>query len=184
MAETSTGLLNSLIWGVGGLIISLILIFVMVQTVNTSNLLGADDTLTITTTNESGGYINATGYQLGTTYNSSRSSFAILQAWNATDGLLLTSGNYTVNSTGFVTNATATTWADVNFTYTYVFTYTNDEQLAANNLAGNFTTGVSNISSKVPTILLIAAIVVLLTVIVLLTNRTRQMNTINSSGTL
>jgi len=73
-----------------------------------------------TVTNESGCYINATGYTLGAEEGAKTDSFAITSVYNNTDGIIILSGNYTVDSsTGVVTNATSTTWADVNITYTY-----------------------------------------------------------------
>ena len=84
---------------------------------------GAADFLedeTIATVNETGAYINATGYTLT---KASQSDFtggaAITIVYNSTDGLVILSGNYTVNAnTGVVTNASTTTWANVNISYT------------------------------------------------------------------
>jgi len=49
------------------------------------------------------------------------------------------------------------------------------EDTAADNLAANFTKGVDNVSSKIPTILLIAAIVLILGVLVLLVGAWQNM---------
>jgi len=49
------------------------------------------------------------------------------------------------------------------------------EKNATDNLAANFTAGVDNVSSKIPTILLIAAIVLLLGVLVLLVGAWQRM---------
>ena len=45
---------------------------------------------------------------------------------------------------------------------------TGSEETAADNLAANFTAGVDNVSSKIPTVLLVAAIVLILGVLALL----------------
>jgi len=49
------------------------------------------------------------------------------------------------------------------------------EDNATDNLAANFTTGVDNVSGKIPTILLIAAIVLILGVLVLLVGAWQRM---------
>ncbi len=50
-------------------------------------------------------------------------------------------------------------------------------------LAGNFTAGIDNVSEKIPTILLIAAVVLLFGVLVLLVARSRQMG-VGGGGSL
>jgi len=77
---------------------------------------------TYTVTDESGAYINETGYTLA--YASSDSlarSFTITEVVNASedDGTILLSGNYTLSTIGVLTNASETTWDDVNVSYTY-----------------------------------------------------------------
>ena len=52
---------------------------------------------------------------------------------------------------------------------------TGAESTAADNLAANFTAGVGNVSTKIPTILLIAAIVLILGVLVLLVGAWQRM---------
>jgi len=49
------------------------------------------------------------------------------------------------------------------------------EDNATTNLAGNFTAGVDNVSSKLPTVLLVAAIVLILGVLVLLVGTWQKM---------
>lgn len=70
---------------------------------------------------EPGAYINATGYQLASGVTGTPRTFSISTATNTTggDGTVIASGNWTISSTGLVTNATPTTWSAVNFTYTY-----------------------------------------------------------------
>ena len=50
------------------------------------------------------------------------------------------------------------------------------EANSANALAGNFTEGVDNVSTKIPTVLLVAAIVLILGVLVLLVGAWQRMN--------
>jgi len=49
------------------------------------------------------------------------------------------------------------------------------EDTAADNMQANFTAGIDNISAKIPTILLIAAVVLLFGVLVLLVSKSREM---------
>lgn len=57
------------------------------------------------------------------------------------------------------------------------------EDNAATNLSSNFTTGIGNIATKIPTILLIGAVVLLFGVLVLLVARARAMN-VGGGGSL
>lgn len=57
------------------------------------------------------------------------------------------------------------------------------EDNATERMVSNFTAGIDNVSAKIPTILLIAAVVILFGVLVLLVQRARSM-TMGGSGTL
>lgn len=57
------------------------------------------------------------------------------------------------------------------------------EENATNNLVGNLTSGIDNVSAKIPTILSIAAVVLLLGVIVFLVQRARSTQ-VGSGGSL
>jgi len=73
-----------------------------------------------TVTNESGCFINATGYTLASEDGSKTHSFAITTVFNNSDGITIESGNYSVGTnTGIVTNASTANWDDVNISYTY-----------------------------------------------------------------
>ena len=163
------GLITGIVFGVASLIIAVIIAFVIVSTLTGADLLTSSRT-TNSAVNESGGYINATGYTLagstGTVYVPG--SFSITVATNTTEGVgtVIGSGNYTVSSTGVVTNASTTTWSSVNFTYTN--TIQSVEEQSSDKLSGNFSSGVDNVSEQVPTILLIAAIVLILAVLAIL----------------
>jgi hypothetical protein len=52
----------------------------------------------------------------------------------------------------------------------------------AQGMAGNFTTGIDNVSGKIPTILLIAAVVLLLGVLVFLVVKAKQMGMGSGGG--
>ena len=70
-------------------------------------------------TNETGGWINTTTYTLDNAGACNFNSPSITTAWNATSGSIIGSGNYTVSTTGVVSNASTTAWNNVNFRYTY-----------------------------------------------------------------
>jgi len=55
---------------------------------------------------------------------------------------------------------------------------------ASNNTAGNFTAGIANVSTKIPTILLIGAVVLLFGVIVLLVRQSQAMGIGGQGGSL
>jgi len=55
---------------------------------------------------------------------------------------------------------------------------------ASTRMATNFTAGIDNVSSKIPTILLIAAVVLLFGVIVFLVQRSKQMGIGGTGGSL
>jgi len=116
-----------------------------------------------TVTNESGAYINSTGYTLA---NAGAYSFAnpvIVSAYNNTDNIIILSGNYSISSTGVLTNATTTTWADVNVTYTYNWY---DRSSAFNATIGLQTEISDNVS--------IAGIVLTISLVVFVGFRTRR----------
>ena len=159
------GLITSLVMGIAGLVIGVIIAFVIVSTLTGSDLLTSGRT-TATTTNESGAYINATGYTLSNYDSDTTTSISVTTVWNSTDTVTILSGNYTLSSVGVITNATATTWADVNITYSV--TTETAEEASAESLSGNFTEGVNNVSDKIPTVLLVAAIVLILGVLAIL----------------
>lgn len=73
-----------------------------------------------TTINETGAFINATGYTVDNATVCNFNSFAVTSAFNATDDSVIGLGNITVNSvTGVITNATITNWDDVLLSYSY-----------------------------------------------------------------
>ena len=173
--EKKGGIVAGLISGVGGLILITVIVLIIISTLLGANLLGANSSLTVTTTNESSAWINATSYQLGTS-NSTLSGYAISGVTNASDEITILAGNYTVDTaTGIVTNATAEVWVDVQINWTATHTFDNRYKSTTDSMGANLTQGIDNISSKIPTILLLGAIVLLLGVIVLLINQSRKM---------
>ncbi len=162
------GLITGLVFGVASLVIGVIIAFVIVSTLSGAGLLTATR-LSDSDVNETG-YLNISGYQLtGLDDDFVPGTIVLTAINNGTDVIEL--ANATVSSTGLVTNITDESWDAVansgaNFSYTsQIFS---DEELATTRLSANFTAGVDNVSSKIPTVLLVAAIVLILGVLALL----------------
>src|SRR6056297_2922919 len=164
--------------GVAGLTILLSLVtmlFVIGLLVMIFALMGGElqdatyDVGSVSVVNESGGYINSTGYTLSelSNYNNPR-SISIDSAYNVTnasDPVLIASGNYTVSSAGVVTNATATTYDNVNFSYSFNY----DESNTATGVMNDTSAGIGGVTDWYDIFIVIGAMVVLilLTVIII-----------------
>ena len=171
------GLITGLIFGIASLVIGVIVAFVLVSTLSNAGLLdesksnAAAFNTTILAVNETGTVIpNST---------LPGASCTVVYATNKTgDGLQIQPANYTVSGciikfAGSDTDATSynnTLW---NVTTTTV--YDGIEKRTSDRLTANFTKGVDNVSNKIPTILLIAAIVLILGVLVLLVGAWQRM---------
>lgn len=72
--------------------------------------------------NETNGFINETGYTLANSVVPGFNSPSIVTVVNATDndGNVLLPGNFTVSPNGVITNASVTTWSNVNISYSYL----------------------------------------------------------------
>lgn len=77
-----------------------------------------DDNL-VTIANETTASINTTGYTVAGASDPGANTFVITQARNVS-GAVINPANYTISSTGVVTNRTATIWSNVHLTYTYL----------------------------------------------------------------
>ena len=64
-----------------------------------------------------------------------------------------------------------------------LLTANSQEKNATDRMMGNFTSGIDNVSGKLPTILLIAAVVILFGALVMLVQRAKSMNA-GGTGTL
>jgi hypothetical protein len=178
-AQSNFVLITGLVFGIASLIIGVIISFVIISTLSGANLLQSGRT-TVTVTNESG-YINQTGYTLsGSTASRLLSnSFTLTALYNRTSGLPIALGNATVSSAGVVTNKTSVIWNNASISYTYTLkTY---EEISTDALGANFTAGVDNVSGKIPTVLLVAAIVLILGILVLLVSVWQKMR-VGGSG--
>lgn len=155
------GLITSLVFGIAALVIGTIIAFVIVSTLSGADLISEGRVSTAVGTEAA--WINSTTYTL-TVVDDATTNFVITEAANVTNGATINAANFTLDSTtGILTNATPTAWNDVALNYTYD-TLTNEE-LSAGLMTGNFTSGINNVSSKLPTALLIAAIILILAIL-------------------
>ena len=118
---------------------------------------------TTSVTNESGAYVNSTGYTLSGASDFKAKDFVITAAWNVTnvtDPVLIASGNYTVSTAGVLTNASTTTWSTVNVSHTHKV----GESTTATEGIEDASSGIAKITSKLP---LIGTIIVLSVILVI-----------------
>jgi len=164
------GLVTNLILGVAALVIVAIIAFIIVSTLSNANLLSENRASTIVNYEYFG--LNSTlNYTLSQVNLLTRTSYTIIAMMNSTTNTTVSSGNYTISPVGvvYLTDAgkagagtNILVWAN----YSYL-TKTNEE-LTTGYLGGNLTSGVNNVSAKIPTVLLIAAIVFILGVLAVL----------------
>jgi hypothetical protein len=139
------------------------IIVVIMGTLGGTNIL---DQLSGSVTNESGAYINSTSYTLDQAGLDGFGSASVVSIYNASDGVLISSGNYTLTGAGVLSNATATTWGDVNISYTYL--YNSIQQSNLNTLLTNTSTGITGFFSAISPIYAILAVLVIILVLVVL----------------
>jgi len=119
---------------------------------------------TVTVTNETGAYINITGYTLSG-YNSTWSSVSASAVWANVSGTvyLVPSANYTLSSVGVLTNATnvpnATEYNDANVSYTYLITI---DDGTVSSIIGNVSSGLVVFFASTGTIFSILIVVVII----------------------
>jgi len=163
--QISPGLVTGIIFGIATLVIGIIIAFTITSTLSGADLLTSTRS-SVAVANETNAFVNSTTYTLdGVSDNPNYvpGSFAISLIENATNGAVLTAANYTVSDDGVVENASVTEWINVSIVYGY--TVKSSEELTSTGLTTNFTEGVNNVSSKIPTVLLIAAIVLIIGVL-------------------
>jgi len=169
------GIITGVIAGIGGLVILIVITLVIISTILNANLLKGTGVTTVAVEQTA---LNSSQivYTLDL-FNGHNHDFTIVSVKNANGSLTILPANYTFYSTlGTITNATATNFDVVNISYTYIKT-TNYEDTTTG-MAENLTAGIANVSSKLPTILLIAAVVLLLSVLAFLVVKSRQLTSI------
>ncbi len=169
------GVVTDVVQGTGGLIIGVVIILVITSTLLTANLF-ADNKRTTSVINET---TSTVVNESGITFGSSTLQGAICtinEVFNASSGDQINSGNWTQTNCNLVYSASDSTFVN-NSLWNISSTTTFDGlgKVASDNMESNFTKGLDNISEKLPTILLIAAVVLLFGVLVILVARSRQM---------
>jgi len=172
------GLITGLVFGIASLIIGVIIAFVIVNTLVDADLL-QDGRTTVTITNETNSWLNATDYTLdeASATRLLSGSFTLtsifgveVEVYNVSIPIV----NATVSDAGVIVTADADDYSNVSYSYTY--TLKTETEVSADSLNTNFTEGIDNVSSKIPTVLLVAAIVLILGVLVLLVATWQRMN--------
>lgn len=182
----STGLVTGLVFGIAALIIGIIIAFTIVGLLEGSNIIPQT---TYIATNESGGTepnivnANTSGHNvLGVTARRDSGGFSLTSCYaeyyqsNGTATATTTFGGYnwslgatncSLSTAGNLSGGGATyNFPNVSVSYTYKGD--NEQILAAGNMTSNFSNGVQNISSKVPTVLLIGAVILILGILAVL----------------
>ena len=115
---------------------------------------------TATVTNQTGGYINATGYVLPASLTARDfSNPHIVAILNASDNTIILAGNYTLTGNTLY-NATATNWESVKVTYNYSYTY--DATTSSSNASGDLVTALSGGSAWITIIIVVGFAVIVL----------------------
>ena len=180
--KKGAGLVMGLVMGIAALVIAVIIAFTIVSTIADVEE-GVATLLTATVINESGNPLNDTPWNLSAYQVTGFTNPVAIEIWNATtDGEKINVANASISATGQVTNGTTLSggWDAVLFSYTYDYKRTT---ITTEALRANFTKGVDNVSSKIPTILLIAAVVLIFGILILLWNQYKRMN-VGGSGSL
>lgn len=159
--------ISPLVAGVGALVLLIIVTFILVSTLSEANLLEDARSSTIFNDETTSTVVNETGSSFG---NSTQpdARCTIVTAMNGSTNLIPTS-NYsvsgcTVTYIGKLGSGFNNTAWQINSTTTY----DGEEEVATSNLRVNLSTGVNNVSEKVPTIFKVAAVVLLITILVFL----------------
>ena len=187
-SEKKGGIVGDIVSGTAGLIIIVIVALVITSTLLGANLLtGSPQVVSSGATNDEAGWINNTPYILGGgAVNDTRSNY-VATAYNSSDGSIIVAANYTLTaSTGSIVNATALVW-DTEAVFNYTFDTVGPDSIfekTSDAMGGNLSAGIDNVSSKIPTILLIAAVVLLFGVIVLLVKQSQAMGIGGQGGSL
>lgn len=166
------GLVTGVISGIGFLVITTIVIFLIVSTLNTSGVIARDSGAGVAQANLT--LVDEAGVTLTTCNAAVDGSASGLTIINATGGETLTAANYSVSACTLGASAASEyNNTAVNITG-YTYTFDSEEQISADQMISNFTSGVDNVSEKLPTVLLVVAVVILFGAIVLLVKQSRS----------
>ena len=181
MDDNKTGLVRGLVFGTGALILVTIVVLVVVSTIDNANLL--EEGRVTTYVNDETGRVNETAYTLaGASEHYVSGTFTIVALYDFENNVTISLANASTSTVGVVTNATADTydWALINYTYTTM----SNEEVTTDAMTSNYTSGIDNVSGKIPTVLLLGAIVLLFGVLVLLIRQYKQTGFGGEAGSL
>lgn len=135
-----------------------------------------------TQTNETGGFINQTGYTLSrSTSESGYTSPTITQIVNNTDGSVINSGNWTISGST-LRNATEINYNTISISYTY--TADSSQQRNLNTILSNTSTGVTGFFSSINPVYAILAVLVIILILVVLVRVVQSPNRTGSTPSL
>jgi len=126
-------------------------------------------------TNETSAFVNATGYQLGEG-NYLPEGFVVTEVTNATNGtagfplIPVSTDNYTVSSTGLLTNATTFNFDSANVTYTYLYL---QDRVGADTINDTYQS-LGTVTDWFPTFIILGALVVLILLVVIIITSIRR----------
>lgn len=168
------GLVMGIVAGIAFLVITIIIAFLVISEVTTVQEEIEGSPITTAVYDETGS-VNASSYTLLTAGFTGFTNPVVTSAVNTTDGVEIVLANLTTTDAGVITNSTTATngFDFVTFNYTYD---SKVATIAGEQMNTNFTSGINNISNKLPTILLIAAVVLILGVLALLWEQFKRMN--------
>ena len=165
------GLITGLVFGVASLVIGVIIAYVIISTLTGAELMN-EARITTTGANETfSGGLNNTGFTLrGATGNFVTGSFAVSAIKFTGNGSNINPAIYSVSNEGYIKNISILSVGVYNASVKVDYTYLNKslQEASTDKLSTNFTAGINNVSSKLPTVLLVAAIVLILGVLAIL----------------
>ena len=161
--------------GLSILLSVIVMLFIIGLIVMIFSLMGAGmqdasyTSTTVTVTNETGAWLNATTYTVDNSGARSFSDLTITSAINTTDNSSIGTGNFTVSGAGF-TNASATTYASVWVSYTYTW----DADNSATDVMNETSSGIAGVTDWFDIFIVISAMVVLILLTVLIISAIRN----------
>lgn len=197
----SIGIVAGLVSGIAALIIGIIIAFVIVGTLQGSGIIPQTTYYIVNESQLNGPLVsaNSSGFTLNGSLQSGSGSFVIDAVWseyNQSNGsavnipagfgnynVSLLPGNYSLNANGTsnLSSGRPLLYNFPNVSVSYHYTGDNSQNLVAKNLTSNFSSGVQNISSKIPTLLLIAAIILIIGILAVLIGLWQRMRMGGSS---
>jgi len=173
--KKAQGLVTGIVSGIGFLVITVIVIFLITSTLNGAGLI-EKSTLSTAQNNV---LLITSGTELTECAAEDNTDVAISAITVQNLTVAIVSANYTTSGCT-ITGVAGSEYNNtlVNIT-AYSYNFDADAQVSADQMINNFTIGVNNVSNKLPTVLLVAAVVLLFGAIVLLVKQSR---TISGNG--